>query len=466
MKKIKIILMFLATAHLYSCGEEFLQPDPISFVSGESFFENEEELDTWVISMYDAIQGNPSTSTSVNHGIQYEFQLTEMRSDNTGTKSQEGQNAQFENYTVEATNGVVLDYYRSYYNAIFRANTVLANIDAASEANRAAIEAEARFMRGYAYFNLVRLYGDVPMIDRVITPEESDLAFTRVPTATIYSSVIVPDLENAVSGLVHDASNKNRASKAAAQALLAKVYLTQGDYNSAQTLLSAVIGTGDYALEGNFTDIFYNEGNDEVIFAIGYAGDDTQEAQGFSAEWLNAVGRTSGINYVTIEAVTALNSMGGDRALKSYREDQAQLGKFQVTKYLPNSSDPVLAGNDWIVLRYADVLLMYVEATMAGGTTTSDVTALSYFQAIRDRAGITTPVSSISSQELLDERRVELAFENHRFFDLVRFGVAESVLGSFAADNNYVFSGNDLLLPIPESEIGLSKGLMGQNPGY
>lgn len=466
MKKIKIILMFLATVHLYSCGDDFLKPNPTSFVSGETFFANETELNAWLLGMYDGIQGDPSTSSSVNHGVQYEFQITEMRSDNTGTKSQEGQNAQFENYTVESTNGVILDYYRSFYNVIFRANTALENLDAATDANRAAIEAEARFIRGYAYFNLVRLFGDIPMIDKVIAPDETEVSFTRVSAATIYENVIVPDLENAVAGLTHDASNKNRASKGAAQALLAKVHLTLGNFSDAQTLLSAVIGTGDYALESDFANVFTNEGNDEVIFAIGYVPDNQNDAQGFSAEWLNAVGRTTGINYLTIEAVTALNAMGGDRALKSYREDQAQLGKFQVVKYLPDSGNPILAGNDWIVLRYSDVLLMYVEAAMAGGASTTDGAALAYFQQVRSRALITTPVSSISSQELLDERRVELAFENHRFFDLVRFGVAESVLGNFAAANGYVFSANDLLLPIPQVEISLSKGVMSQNPGY
>ena len=85
---------------------------------------------------------------------------------------------------------------------------------------------------------------------------------------------------------------------------------------------------------------------------------------------------------------------------------------------------------------------------------------------VRDRAGLTDPVTNISLQDLLDERRAELAFENHRLFDLMRLGVAESVLGDFASDNGYTFSATDLLLPIPESEIGLSKGRMSQNPGY
>lgn len=473
MKNIKIIMILLASATLLACSDEFLEPAPISFVGGDSFFSSEDELNTWVISMYDAIQGSASTSSNVNHGIQFEFQLTEMRSDNTRTKASEGQNAQFENYTIESANGVVLDYYRSYYNVIFRANTVLANIDVASEANRAGIEAEAKFIRAYAYFNLVRLYGDIPLVDQVITPENTDIAFTRVASAQIYS-LIVGDLETAVAGLEN--GSVNRASKAAAETLLAKVHLRLGNYGPARTLLESVINSGEFALEDNFQDVFYNEANSEVIFSIGYLGDNTNESQGFSAEWLNGVGRTSGINYVTDEAKAALDAMGGNRTLYSYRVDVSQPTQFQVVKYLPDgddalgiqptSNDPTLAGNDWIVLRYADVLLMHVEAIMAGTTLTADAAALQSFQAVRNRAGLTDAVSSVSLQALLDERRVELAFENHRFFDLVRLGVAESVLGSFSADNGYSFTATDLLLPIPSAEIGLSKGTMNQNPGY
>jgi hypothetical protein len=114
----------------------------------------------------------------------------------------------------------------------------------------------------------------------------------------------------------------------------------------------------------------------------------------------------------------------------------------------------------------ADVLLMHVEAILAGADVTSSSSAIASFKRVRDRAGITTPITSITKQELLDERRVELAFENHRWFDLIRMGVAESVLGTFATDNGIVFSSSDLLLPIPQREIGVSFGKLTQNPGY
>ena len=265
--------------------------------------------------------------------------------------------------------------------------------------------------------------------------------------------MIISDFQFAVDNL--DNRYINRASKAAAQTLLAKVYLTLGtNYTEAQTLLEAVINSGEYSLQDDFKDIFYSEGNNEVIFAIGYTSDITSDSQNFSAEWLNSVGRTSGMNYVTDNARAALDAMGGDRTALSYRQDPAQPTQYQVVKYLPTgdeslgieptASNPELAGNDWIVIRYADVLLLHVEAIMAGGQETSSTAAINSFQKIRDRAGFTDAISSITKQELLDERRVELAFENHRFFDLVRFGVAQQVLSAFSDENGYDFSATDV----------------------
>lgn len=456
-----------------SCGDDFLEPLPESAVSSESYFSNDEEIESGVIGMYDAIQGINSNNLTDNFSIQREYYLTEMRSDNTRTKSSEGEAAQFESYTVTASNGIVSNYYISFYEIIYRANLVLSSLDAASPEKAASFEAEAKFVRAYAYFNLVRLYGDIPLIDRLIGPLEREISYTRVETSEVYN-LIVSDLQTAVSGL--DNTYKNRASKAAAQTLLAKVYLTQGtNYAEAQTLLESVIGSG-FSLEPNFKDVFYTENNNEVIFAIGYTSDLTSDSQNISAEWLNSVGRTSGVNYVTADAREALDNLGGSRTPYLYRQDAAQPTQYQVAKYIPNgdanlgiaptASNPELAGNDWIILRFADVLLMHVEAILAGGQQTSATAAINSFQRVRNRAGLTTPVTSITKEDLLAERRVELAFENHRFFDLVRFGAAQQVLSAFSDANGYSFNATDLLLPIPQREINLSNGLMSQNPGY
>ena len=473
--RVFIISLFIIGLTFTSCDKDYLSPSPTAAVGASDYYTTDAQLETGVINMYDGIQGiNALADTDVNknHSVQFEYYLTEMRSDNTRTKSSEGEAAQFESYTIESTNGIVTDYYRSMYDIIFRANTVLENLDVASAANAGKFEGEARFVRAFAYFNLVRLYGDVPLVDKVIAPQETDVQFTRVSTDKVYA-VIVDDL-TAAAGLLDD-TYKTRASKSGAQALLAKVQLTLGNHSAAKTLCESVMSAG-FSLEPEFKDVFYSEGNNEVIFAVGYISDDAKDSQSFSTEWLNAVGRSAGVNYVTNEAVAFLDEKGGNRAAYSYRQDALQPLQNQVVKYLPDgdtnlgidpvSVDPTSAGNDWIVIRYADVLLMHVEAAMAGAASTADPGALVSFQAVRDRAGITDVVSSISKEDLLDERRAELAFENHRFFDLVRFGVANDVLTSFSADNGYSFSGTDLLLPIPQREINLSNGVLTQNPGY
>ena len=478
MRQIKFLTLLILTVLVSSCEDTFLSPDLNTGINADSYFQNDEEIATGVLNIYDGIQGVNAlkiTNNNLNHAVQVEFYLTEMRSDNTRTKSQEGEAAQFEFFNVQSTNGIVYDYYRSYYNVIFRANLVLDNLGAATPGNAAQYEGEARFLRAYAYFQLVRLFGDIPLVDKVIPPLDTQTAFTRVSTTEIYN-LIVSDLQTAVANLSDGGSN-DQASRAAAEGLLAKVFLTLGRYGEAQSLCESIMAPSrGFALESDFRDIFYNEGNNEVIFAIGFVEGSNDDSQNFSAEWLNAVGRTSGVNYVTADARASLDANGGNRGQYSYRQDITQATQYQVVKYLPNgdaalgipvtSTDPTSAGNDWVVLRYADVILMHVEAILAGGQSTTSTNALASFQLIRDRAGLTTPVTEITKEDLLEERRVELAFENQRFFDLLRMGVAQDVLSAFSTANGLGFSASDLLLPIPQAEIGLSNGVLTQNPGY
>ncbi|WP_298326086.1 RagB/SusD family nutrient uptake outer membrane protein [uncultured Dokdonia sp.] len=477
MKTYKFLMMLLVVVSFASCGDDFLEPVPTAVLVGDTFPTNESDLESVLTTVYDALQGVNSleiTDNDLNHGQQIEFYVTEMLSDNTRSKSGEGEAGQFDSFTVQPTNGFVFDYYRSMYSVITRANLVLENIDLAiTDGDR--MEGEARFMRALAYFNLVRSFGDVPLIDRPILIEDVETQFTRVPSSEIYS-FIVADLQSAASKL-GSTTTANRASKAAAQGILAKVYLTQGsNYGEAQVLLEEIIASEEYALESDFRDVFYNEANGENIFTVGYVASSSLDSQNFSAEMLNGVGRTSGVNYVTDEAIAALDEFGGERAQYSKRVDPGQTTQTQVVKYLPNgdanlgieptSSDPTSAGNDWIILRYSDVLLMHVEAILAGGAVTQSSNALESFQAVRNRAGLTDIVEEVTSEQLLIERRVELAFENHRIHDLKRFGAAQQVLTDFSNANGHSFSATDLLLPLPQFEVNLSNGQLTQNPGY
>jgi len=397
--------------------------------------------------------------------------VTEMRSDNTRSQTTEGSKADFHRYLVNANNVEVEDYYASMYEVVFRANSVLSFIDVAAPANVSTYTGEAQFMRAYAYFNLVRLFGDVPLVTSTVNPDD-DSVFKREAVTTVYAQ-IVSDLSSAINLLGADGP-KARASKGAAQTLLAKVYLSQPspNYSEAQLLCEAVINEGKYSLLSNFNDVFYNELNDELIFVVEYLPGNADESQSFSSEFNFLTGRQDGLNIPEPGLVADFDANGGDRTQYTYAE--ASNGEFECAKYFPDGFDGSedygpnsrSAGNDWIVLRYADVLLMHAEAIMAGSQSTTSSNALTSVNEVRTRAGLDDITATFTASDLLLERRVELAFENHRLFDLMRFGVATSVISAYATEQGYDFNVNQLLLPIPAREVNLSRGVMLQNPGY
>ncbi|MBO0593833.1 RagB/SusD family nutrient uptake outer membrane protein [Cellulophaga sp. E16_2] len=480
MKHIKYLIVALSVSVFVSCDtDEYLNPLPDTAVAVDGFFQSDADVLSGVIGIYDALQGVNSNTESnigdVNRGVQFEHLLTEHRTDNTRNATLEGSKADFHRYVVNANNVESEDYYASMYEVIFRANNLLDFIEFADESNQEKYTAEAKFLRAYAYFKLVRMFGDVPLVTSVVGPTENESLFTRIPEAQVYAQ-IVTDLQEAVNVL--DNSSKSRASKAAAQGILAKVYMSQPspDYSSAQQLCESIINSSNFDLESNFHDVFYDELNDEIIFAIQYETGNSAESQSFSAEFTSSTraGSEDGQNIVNDNLVADFALYGGNRTAESY----ITFGTSnEVIKFLPEGSDITTtpptygisardAGNDYIALRYADVLLMHVEAIMAGGASTNNAAALSSFQAVRDRAGLPTIVSIITKEDLLIERRVELAFENQRWFDLLRFGVADAVLSAHATEMGYIFDARKLLLPIPSREINISGGLLTQNPGY
>lgn len=489
MKYIKYLIFAMTGLTFVSCDtDDFLNPLPDSAIVADSFFQTDEDVLSGIIGMYDAVQGvnenTESSSIRFNRGVQLEYLLTEHRSDNTRSKTLEGSRADFHRYIVEPDNVQSEDYYQSMYEIIFRANTVLQYVENADAGNINKYAAEAKFIRAYAYFNLVRLYGAVPLVTTVVGAEDKELLFTRIEETVVYDQ-IVSDLSEAVTYL--DNTHKSRASKAAAQGILAKVYLTMPtrNYAGARQLCEDIMNSG-FALETNFKDVFYNELNGEIIFAIQYLSGNPEESQGFSAEFTSykRQGRQDGLNIVNPNLAEDFIAFGGNRTGVSYAAfgDDANLPvpeNAEVTKFLPDGSDisdtnlptygsgPSNSGNDWIILRYSDVLLMHAEAIMAGGDT-ADNSAIDSYMEVRVRAGF-DPVndrpSVLTVDDLLLERRVELAFENHRFFDLIRLGVAHDVLGAHAEEMGYTsYNIRKLLLPIPSREINLSDGILTQNP--
>ncbi len=485
MKHIKYFILLISAVILGSCGDDFLDPLPDTVISVESFFQSDDDVLAGIFGIYDALQGtNENTETNItraNRGVQFEHLLTEHRTDNTRNATLEGSKSDFHRYVVESTNVESEDYYQSMYEVIFRANNILDFIDVADEGNRAAYTAEAKFLRAYAYFKLVRLFGDVPLVTSRVDPENTEVLFTRRSQEMVYGQII-EDLQEAVNAL--DNSQKARASKAAAQGILAKVYLSleTPDYGAAEGLCEDIITAGGYRLMPDYNDVFYSELNDEIIFAIQYQTGNADESQSFSSEFTSSTraGREDGQNIVNSNLKADFDDFGGNRTAVSITDLSGVLDSTEneVAKFLPEGTDlnvsPISygnfardAGNDYIALRYADILLLHVEATMAGAAATVDPGAIASFQEVRGRAGFTTPVVSITKEELMTERRVELAFENQRYFDLIRFGELDNVLSAHSDEMGYLYNPNKArYLPIPQRERNLSGGLLGQNLGY
>ena len=451
----KYLIVPIALFTLTIGCDDLLNLAPKSEVGANGFYRNDDEVESAVIAIYDGLQAIPER----------EFALTEMRSDNTKTKSSEGQFAQFERFEVEPTNGIVANHWAFNYNVIFRSNTVLENLGVVvNTSKRNQFEGEAKFNRALAHFNLVRGFGDVPLVDRVVEPTDTDY-FTRDDAEVVYDAIIA-DLEDAVTFLPAKANTDfGRANSGAAKALLSKVYLHTEDYGLAETLLEDLINGTEYSLVPNYREVFYNEGNDEIIFAIPYINDDADESQDFSFE-MTAGGVRSGLNYLTNDFIQAIDPNDTEREpVLRNPNNNAEVGKF-----ITSSANVRFGGNDWIVLRLADVYLMHAEAIMAGSSSTQSISAIQSYNAVRDRVGLSTLAedgsATLTLEELMAERRIELAFENHRLYDLVRTGLAIQEIGAFASSLGYSFSPNDLLLPIPQSERNVSEGLLTQNPGY
>ncbi|WP_370087985.1 RagB/SusD family nutrient uptake outer membrane protein [Ekhidna sp.] len=483
MKNIKYIVLAIAMVFV-SCDDEFLNPLPDTVVALDAYFNSDDDVLSGIYGIYDALQGtNENTETNIgraNRGVQFEHLLTEHRTDNTRNATLEGSKSDFHRYIVEAVNVESEDYYQSMYEVIFRANNILNYIDVADESNRASYAAEAKFLRAYAYFKLVRLYGDVPLVTAPVNPGDVETLFTRVAEAQVYEQII-EDLQEAVDVL--DNSHKARASRAAAQGILAKVYLSLAtpNYAQAEALCEAIIGSG-FGLMPDYNDVFYSELNNEIIFAIQYQAGNSEESQSFSSEFTSSTraGREDGQNIVNANLKADFDAFGGNRTAVSITDLNGTLedDENEVAKFLPEGSDlsttppsygPFArdAGNDYIALRYADVLLLHVEATMAGTAATVDADAIESFRQVRNRAGITDPIVSVTKEELMTERRVELAFENQRYFDLIRFGELDNVLSAHSDDMGYVYDSRKArYLPIPQREINLSGGLLKQNQGY
>lgn len=346
-------------------------------------------------------------------------------------------------------------FYTALYKSILSANNVIQNSNDAVEVG------EAKFLRALSYFKLVRVFGDVP-VNLEATPsviDESILVRQRVDD--VYDNVIIPDLNDAISALDNSELSSGRASEIAAQALLGKVYMQRGDYPNAETILTAVVNgasAAGVALQTNYADIFGvdNDLNSEIIFATQISSSVTDE-YGFSEFWSWYGGLdTKSLEPLDEDLIAAFDASPGDLR-RAVNIDTSLLAS---PKY-PQTGGP---DHDWIEIRLGDILLLYAEA-LNENNSSSIGEILDVLDPIRERAGLSfLDEGTLNTQELVrqaiqDERRLELAFEGQRWFDLVRTGTVDEEMGQ-TIDSRYH------LFPIPVSEILASFEVITQNPGY
>lgn len=348
-------------------------------------------------------------------------------------------------------------FYTALYKSILSANNVIENSTDATEVG------EAKFLRALSYFKLVRVFGDVT-VNLSAAPSTTDQSIlARQSASSVYISVIIPDLEDAIAALDNSGLGDGRATQIAAQGMLGKVFVQMGDFAKAEPYLAAVVNGADAAgisLQANFADIFgeANDLNSEILFAT-QVSSSVNDEYGFSEFWSWSGGLdTKSLEPLDNDLVAAFEASGGDstdlRALVSIDTSIMASPKF------PQTGGP---DHDWIELRLADVILLYAEALNENGSAAGQV--LSLLDPIRERAGL-DPLDpavlnsqSLIRQAIQDERRLELAFEGQRWFDLVRTGTVDAEMGQ-TIDSRYH------LFPIPSSEIQASFEVITQNDGY
>lgn len=467
-KKILMIIMSGAMA-LTSCNN-FIDLDPVSQQSANTFYKDTLEIDQALTAAYNILQSTELYGSDIGYAS-----FMEVPSDNTwneNTTMGGGAYASFDNFIVDPTNSQLENTWIASFDGVQRCNIVISRLlnGSLNESFKARKLGEAYFLRALIYFNMVRMWGGVPLITEEVTDVNEAFNHERASVEEIYTQII-QDLDFASTNLpeTYDASNIGRATRGAALTLLAKVYLTRNEWQQALSKLNLVISGKKYELLDNFADVFSvtNKNNKESIFEVQF--DKVKEGQGYMGNDPLITG-------------SDINNLPSYNLLKLFEENQDdrrdasvidlgvqgwRLYKWHDTKGSNNG-----LGFNIMVLRYADVLLMASEALNELEYGSDD--ALEYLNKIRRRSHATEyTYTELSDQEsfreaIAKERRLELAFENHRWFDLVRTGKAIEVMNN--CEGGAIFAINvqphQLLFPIPQNQIDASGGKLTQNEGY
>lgn len=482
------VLIFISV--LSSCSKQ-LDQQPISDLTETNFYNNTNDFIQAVNGVYSNLTAYPSQV----------LWLGEMRSDNLyalhdGNRDWQGVNDFLPDIT---TTGFVLSAWRENFNGIFNANSTLAALrdqgEVITDADlRIRLEGEVRFLRAFYYFQLIRLFGAVPLIEVPLSADEVS-TIPRTNPEEIYP-LIIEDLSFAGANLPshYSGNDLGRATSFASKALLGLVYLTRsgptydrlgaglnsGEYAEAAALFDEVIQSGQFRILENYIDIFAynNENNEEVLFDVQFMS--SSNGASFPSHlvpvafWLsegisNAYGNGFGSSNFNVSA--NLISSYDDQDLRASFNIRLNYSNPFIQKYI-DADERGINGSDWpinfIVLRYTDILLMKAECILngAGGSAQE---ALDIVNQVRQRAGA-FPLVALDLEALLEERRREFLGEGLRWNDLIRSGQVLDIMNAWRVDddlpNIQPVDADALIYPVPAEELSVKQGLYTQNPGY
>ncbi|SDF02986.1 Starch-binding associating with outer membrane [Pricia antarctica] len=494
MKATKIIFSFLlfsvTVLAINSCGDEDLELVNPNGLSPETFFKTETQIQSSVNAVYSNLQ------TGGLYSRHMFFSQDNMSHENSGNPQLEADKKQYIDFSFDSSHGPIADYWESCFRGINKANFVIGNegiINAIDDATvspelKAKFIGEAKFLRALFYFYLVTRFGDVPLITEIPTTTEG-VAIS--PSDAIYE-LMISDLRTAASTLLSKEVEENgRATKEAATALLGKVYLFRQQYGPALEEFKKLSG---FSLEPDYFDNFKEETEHgiESIFEIEY-----DDELGTSAQWDSQV-TGAGPNEATFRGQEYgfndwFNVYPSDDLLDEYEDgdlrypatyysvgdtfaggvvtagdltagEERRAGWKKYQNYYKDTNEDTESGINFKYLRYADVLLMMAECENEVGTQDA---AIAYINRVRERAGLDDLPNGLSKTAvftaIVHERKVELAGEQVRFNDILRWNLASTEL----AGTNFQ-AGKNELWPIPDREISSNEAITSadQNPGY
>ena len=480
--KYNLIAIALLGFSFSSCSD-FLEQNPQTDLSENDFYKTADDITSAVNGAYSSLQENDI------YGNWYVF--GEIPSDNTRNQLSGSVTTQneFDQFYIDTQNSMIANFWKAAYKVINRTNTVLGRIDGieinTELANR--YKLECKFIRALMYFNLVRVYGDVPLVLKEISISES-YDILREPKENVYNQIITDLKEAQDLPVSYSTAEDGRATQGAAKALLANVYMTLHKYAEAETILAEIINSGRYSLLENtpgslnidgyknvFSPVNHNskEGIFEIQFLKGGYGEGSNYANNFAPENSGtnvvAVGGTGGNNIPEMDIYNAYEEgdLRRDFSMSLGYYDNRKNNEWVESRYVCKFMDVPYQNNDasnnYPVIRYADVILMYAEALNQNGKTAE---ACKYLNMTRRRGfGYQTTETSPVDLQTTDkaqfalmveqERRVELAFENHRWFDLIRTGRAVEVMRS----KGFSLNETNLICPIPQKQIDVNPKL-------